>query len=241
MTVFPALDLLGGRVVRLEQGDFRRATEYGTDPVRVAERWAKAGARWVHVVDLEGARTGSPVHLEVVPAIRRTGLWVQFGGGLRTEDAVEEALRVGADRVVVGTRAVLDPSWLERLCVRWQDRVVVALDVRDGQVAVRGWAEAVSLSVGEAARRALSAGARHLLVTDTAADGMLSGPNLSLYRQLVPLPLKVVASGGVRHVEDVRALRDVGVDGVVVGRALYEGTLSLEDALRAGQPEETVP
>lgn len=240
MTVFPALDLLGGRVVRLAQGNFQRATDYGTHPAEAAARWYRAGAEWIHVVDLDGARRGSPVHLGVLPGLRGTGLRVQFGGGLRTEEAVEEAMRAGADRVLVGTRAVLDPAWLEQLCRRWADRVVVALDVRDGFVAVRGWTEAVPVSVEEAAERALAAGARRLLVTDTAADGMLAGPNFALYRRLVSLPAKVVASGGVRHAEDVRALRDVGVDGVVVGRALYEGALSLEEALRSSRSQEGV-
>lgn len=238
MTVFPALDLLGGRVVRLAQGNFQRATDYGVHPAEVAARWYRAGVEWIHVVDLDGARCGSPVHLGVLPRIRGTGLRVQFGGGLRTEEAVEEAVRAGADRVLVGTRAVLDPAWLEQLCRRWRDRVVVALDVRDGCVAVRGWTEAVPVSVEEAAERALAAGARRLLVTDTTADGMLAGPNFALYRRLVNLPAKVVASGGVRHAEDLRALREVGVDGVVVGRALYEGALSLEEALRVSRSYE---
>jgi len=241
VTVFPALDLLAGRVVRLVQGDFQRVTEYGTDPVEVARRWARAGARWIHVVDLEGARRGAPVQLSVVSAVAGAGLRVQFGGGLRTEQALQEALEAGADRVVVGTRAVLDPAWLARACARWPDRVVVALDVREGCVVVRGWVEATPLSVGEAARRAVENGARRLLVTDVAADGTLAGPNLSLYRSLVGLPVPVLASGGVRHAGDVRALRDVGVEGVVVGRALYEGSLDLEDALRAAEEGQPVP
>jgi len=235
VTVFPALDLLAGRVVRLVQGDFQRVTEYGLDPVEAARRWARAGARWIHVVDLEGARRGAPVQLSVVSAVAGVGLRVQFGGGLRTEQALQEALEAGADRVVVGTRAVSDPAWLARVCARWPDRVVVALDVREGRVVVRGWVEATPLSVEEAARRAVESGARRLLVTDVAADGTLAGPNLSLYRGLVALPVAVLASGGVRHAADVRALRDVGVEGVVVGRALYEGALALEDALRVAE------
>lgn len=237
MTVFPALDLLGGRVVRLAQGDFGRATPYAEDPVEAARRWALAGAEWLHVVDLDGAREGRPAHLHVVGALRALGLRVQFGGGLRTDGAVDQAFRAGADRVVVGTRAVLDAAWLEHLCARWGDRVVVALDVREGKVTVRGWAEDTPLRVGDAALRVLACGARRLLVTDVAADGMLSGPNLPLYRDLVSLPAAVIASGGVRDAADVRALRDVGVDGVVVGRALYEGTLRLQDALRAAAEE----
>ncbi len=238
MTVFPALDLLDGRVVRLAQGDFRRVTEYPGDPVEVAQGWVRAGATWVHVVDLDGARQGVPRHLHVVSALARSGVRVQVGGGLRTEKAVEQALEAGADRVVVGTRAVLDPGWLERLCVRWGERVVVALDARDGRVVIRGWTEAIPLGVEEAAGRALGCGARRLLVTDVAADGVLAGPNLSLYRTLVSSGASVVASGGVRHAEDVRALRRAGVDGVVVGRALYEGTLRLEDALEAARTGE---
>lgn len=238
MTVFPALDLLDGRVVRLAQGDFRRVTEYAADPVDVAQGWLRAGATWVHVVDLDGARHGFPRHLNVVSALARVGLRVQVGGGLRTEEAVEQALQAGADRVVVGTRAVLDPGWLERLCVRWGEHVVVALDTRGGRVVIRGWTEATLLTVEEAARRTLQCGASRLLVTDVAADGVLAGPNLPLYRTLVSSGASVVASGGVRHADDVRALRKVGVDGVVVGRALYEGTLRLEDALKAARTGE---
>ncbi|MCS7234742.1 MAG: 1-(5-phosphoribosyl)-5-[(5-phosphoribosylamino)methylideneamino]imidazole-4-carboxamide isomerase [Armatimonadota bacterium] len=237
MTVFPALDLMGGKVVRLAQGDFRRVTVYAQDPVEMAARWAQAGARWVHVVDLDGAREGQPKHLHVVSALKQCGLRVQVGGGLREQAAVEAALEAGADRVVVGTRAVLDPAWLDGLCARWEGRVVVALDVREGRVVVRGWSEATPLDVWEAARRILACGVRHLLVTDVAADGVLAGPNLSLYRHLGALRASVIASGGVRDAEDVRALRRVGVAGVVVGRALYEGRLRLEEALQAAEPD----
>ncbi|MER3456929.1 MAG: 1-(5-phosphoribosyl)-5-((5-phosphoribosylamino)methylideneamino)imidazole-4-carboxamide isomerase, partial [candidate division GAL15 bacterium] len=214
VTVFPALDLLGGRVVRLAQGDFRRVTEYAADPVEVARRWAQAGARWVHVVDLDGARDGSPAHLNLLPALSQLGVRVQFGGGLRTEEAVQHALEAGAHRVVVGTRAVLEPAWLRRLCARWGDRVVVALDARDGRVAVQGWAQTSPVAVEQAARQVLACGAAHLLVTDVATDGVLAGPNFALYRALVSLPASVVASGGVRHTGDVRALRRVGVRGL---------------------------
>lgn len=237
MTVFPALDLMGGQVVRLAQGDFRRVTVYAQDPVEVAARWARAGARWVHVVELDGAREGQPKHLHLVPALKRCGLQVQLGGGLREHATVEAALEAEADRVVVGTRAVLDPAWLEGLCARWEGRVVVALDVRDRRVVVRGWSEATPLDVSEAARRAVACGVRHLLVTDVAADGVLAGPNLSLYRHLEAWRASVIASGGVRHAGDVRALRRLGVAGVVVGRALYEGRLRLEEALQAAEPD----
>ncbi len=235
MTVLPALDLLGGRVVRLAQGDFRRVTDYRLDAVEVASRWAQLGARWVHVVDLDGAREGCPRNLATVARLVATGLRIQFGGGLRTEAAVAQALAVGVERVVVGTRAVLDPPWLERLCQRWGDRVVVALDVREGRVVVRGWTEATGGDVEAIAREVLACGARRLLATDVASDGVMGGPNLPLYRRLVALPAAVLASGGVRHAEDVRALKHVGVDGVVVGRALYEGALSLEQALEAAE------
>ncbi|GBD29307.1 1-(5-phosphoribosyl)-5-[(5-phosphoribosylamino) methylideneamino] imidazole-4-carboxamide isomerase [bacterium HR32] len=235
MTVLPAVDLMEGRVVRLVRGEFSRATEYAADPGAVARRWRSQGAEWVHVVDLDGAREGSPRHLHAVREVKAAGLRVQYGGGLRDEKAVQRALDAGADRVVVGTRALLDPGWLQALCARWGDRVVVAVDVRAGVARVRGWTEPSGLTAEVAARQALACGAQRLLVTDVDADGALAGPNLALYRGLAALGARVLASGGVRDVADVRALASLRLEGVVVGRALYEGRLPLPEALRAAR------
>jgi len=231
--VIPAIDLLDGRVVRLRQGDFRTPTVYAEDPVGVARTWMRQGAQWVHVVDLDGARTGRPCHLATVERIAAEGVRVQLGGGLRDEETIAQALCCGASRVVVGTVALRDPALLARLCAQFNERITVALDVRDGQVTVAGWREEEPVTLEQAAERVLKAGVMRLLVTDVRADGMLRGPNLDLYRRAVALGVPVIASGGVRDPADIAALREVGVEGVIVGRALYEGTLLLAEALAA--------
>ncbi len=233
MMVLPAVDLMGGCVVRLLRGEFAQATEYSRDPGAVARLWRSQGAEWVHVVDLDGAREGNPRHLHVIAEIRATGLRVQYGGGLRDGIAVERALEAGADRVVVGTRALEDPSWLRTLCARFGERLVVAVDVRGDMAWVRGWTASAGLTAEAAAQQAMACGVARLLVTDVDADGALVGPNLTLYRKLSTLGARILASGGVRDAADVRALAALGLDGVVVGRALYEGRLSLPEALRA--------
>lgn len=235
MIVLPAVDLLGGRVVRLRQGDFRALTVYAEDPVEVVRAWMRQGAGWVHVVDLDGARTGRPHHLPVVERIAAEGIRIQLGGGLRDEETVAQALRCGASRVVVGTVALQDPALLARLCARFGERVAVALDVRDGQVAVAGWRQEEPVTLDQAAEQVLEAGVMRLVVTDVRADGMLQGPNFTLYRRAVTLGVPVIASGGIRHPGDIAALREIGVEGVIVGRALYEGVLSLAQALAAAE------
>ncbi len=233
MTMYPALDLLEGRVVRLRQGNYHEATVYGEDPVAVARRWRSEGAEWLHVVDLDGARTGSPRHLEVVAQITALGVRVQLGGGLRREEDLLRAFAAGADRAVVGTAALRDPGWLEQISSRFGERIAVALDVREDRVMVGGWQEAEPLRFEAAAARCIAAGARRLVVTDVRSDGMLTGPSLDLFRRAVALGVPVIASGGIRNTSDLRALRAIGVEGVIVGRALYEGLLSVPEAIQA--------
>ncbi len=237
MIVLPAVDLMAGRVVRLLRGEFAHPTEYATDPGVVARRWRSQGATWLHVVDLDGARDGIPRHLHTVAQVKAEGLRVQYGGGLRDEGAVERALEAGADRVVIGTRALEDPGWLRAVCARFGERVVVAVDVRGGVARVRGWTESAGLTAEAAARQAVDCGAVRLLVTDVDADGALAGPNLALYRSLSAVGARLLASGGVRDVDDVRALASLRLEGVVVGRALYEGRLRLPEALRVARGE----
>jgi phosphoribosylformimino-5-aminoimidazole carboxamide ribotide isomerase len=239
MTILPAIDILDGQVVRLRQGDFTRPTVYAPDPVLTAQRWTEAGARWLHVVDLDGARAGSPRHLDLLAAIARSvTAHVQFGGGLRSVEAVHAALEAGAARVVVGTAAVTDPAMLASVCDRFGAHVVVGLDVRDEIVRIRAWTKSAGLDVQQAVRRVLAAGARRLVVTDVSADGEMTGPNLGLYRRVVPLGVPVIASGGVRSTEDLCALRELGVEGVIVGRALYEGAIDFRAAERGVRTAE---
>ena len=236
MIILPAIDIRGGRCVRLRQGRFDEETVFDEDPAAVARRFEAAGAEWLHVVDLDGAREGEPKNLDRVRAIREAvGLKMEVGGGIRSTEAVEEVLEAGADRIVVGTRAVREPKWLEKLARRFAGRVVWGLDTQNARVAVAGWSEAMEKTVveiiGQAAKLPLAA----IVYTDIERDGMMSGPNVAATTLVVAAarPISVIASGGVTTVEDIRALKKAGAAGAIIGRALYEGKLRLEDALAA--------
>ncbi|HXF74016.1 MAG TPA: 1-(5-phosphoribosyl)-5-[(5-phosphoribosylamino)methylideneamino]imidazole-4-carboxamide isomerase [Actinomycetota bacterium] len=229
MVVIPAIDLRRGRVVRLRRGDPEAETVYGDDPVAVARRFEEAGARRLHVVDLDAA-LGEGGNREAVAAIcRAVHARVQVGGGIRSVGTAKELLAAGAARVVLGTRAVLDPAFVREAVAAAGDRVIVALDVGAGRIRVEGWREE-GPPLEEALAALEAAGAPRFLLTATEADGTLGGPDLELYRRVVARTDRpVIASGGVRDAADVRALAELGVEGVVVGRALYEGTLRLEE------------
>ncbi len=236
MLILPAIDILGGRCARLYQGRFDRAQVYADDPVAVARAWAEAGARWVHVVDLDAARTGQPVNLGVVATIvRSVGAAVQYGGGVRSLDRVAELLDLGVGRVVVGTAAFTDPDFLAEACRRFGDRIAVALDVRDGQVAVSGWESALPLGPVPAIGRLAAVGVRRLVLTDVGRDGTLKGVNLDLVREVLRVAaMPVIVGGGVGSLGDLKALKALGVEGVILGRALYEGRVDLGAALACG-------
>lgn len=235
--ILPAIDLRGGRVVRLRQGDFERETVYDTDPAGAAIAFATAGARWLHVVDLDGARTGTPVHARAIAAIvaavsERTQ--VEVAGGLRDENVVAEALGAGAARVVLGTAVLQDPAFAGRLVgTHGAAGVAVAVDVRDGRAVGHGWtADAPGIDAAEAIRRLADVGVETFEVTAIERDGLLQGPNLGLYERLVRLDMgAIIASGGISTIDDLTAVRDIGCRGTIVGRALYEGHLDLGDAL----------
>ncbi|GHE38334.1 1-(5-phosphoribosyl)-5-[(5-phosphoribosylamino)methylideneamino]imidazole-4-carboxamide isomerase [Vulcaniibacterium thermophilum] len=238
--LYPALDIRGGRVVRLRQGDYAQETRYADEPLAAARAHAEAGARWLHLVDLDAARVGGYTLAPLLHEIRaQTGLRVQTGGGVRSEADVEAILDAGAARVVVGSLAVREPARVARWLGRFgAERLTVALDARevDGEwrLPVAGWTADSGARLDELLARYADAGLRHLLCTDIACDGMLAGPNLGLYRRvLARVPaVAVQGSGGVRDAADVRALRDAGCAGAVLGRALLEGRLRLDDALR---------
>jgi phosphoribosylformimino-5-aminoimidazole carboxamide ribotide isomerase len=229
MLVIPAIDLQGGRAVRLLRGDFDRETVYGEDPVAVARRWRGAGAPLLHVVDLDGARAGRPAQLGLVRKIAAVAP-AQAGGGLRTEEDVEEILQGGARRAVLGT-AALDLPRITALAARYGDRLVVALDVRDGRVAVRGWTESSGWAALDLAQALLEAGVRRFLHTDVERDGTLTAPNFTSLQALIALGAPVIASGGVSSVDHIRRLREIGAEAAVVGRALYEGALDVREAI----------
>ena len=236
--VIPAIDLRGGRVVRLRQGDYAQQTTYGSDPAELARRYLHAGARWLHLVDLDGARSGDLENLSTIRAIAAEGIQVQAGGGVRTEDDLRRLFDVGVDRVVLGSVAIREPERVARwLDTHGSERITIALDTRrvgeDWLLPSAGWTAMESRTLDELAPWYAAHGARHLLCTDSDRDGMLAGFNLDLYRHLagtVP-QLAVQASGGVRSLADIRAARDVGARGVILGRALLEGRFTLEEAL----------
>jgi len=240
MQIIPAIDLREGRVVRLAQGDYARETRYATDALELARTFADAGAVWLHVVDLDGARSGELENLRVIESIAATGLRVQAGGGVRGQADVERLHAAGVERVVVGSVAVREPATVEGWLARFgSERLCIALDTKadaSGRwtLPVRGWTESSQADLDDLAARFARAGARHLLCTDIARDGMLSGPNVALYAHLhatVP-ELAVQASGGVRDVADLRALLAGGVAAAILGRSLLERLLTIEDALR---------
>jgi phosphoribosylformimino-5-aminoimidazole carboxamide ribotide isomerase len=234
--LFPAIDIRHGRVVRLSQGEATRQTVYGDDPVAVAERFAEQGAAWIHVVDLDRA-FGDGENLATVRRIVArvaSRVRVQLGGGLRTVERVREGLEQGVSRVVVGTAAAIDPAVVPAvLAAEGADRIAVGIDARDGHVAIRGWTETAALTVEALARRVSADGVRTVIYTDVARDGMLAGPDLDGARRLQSAGLGVIASGGVAGLADIRAVREAGLAGVIVGRALYEGRFGLTEALEA--------
>jgi phosphoribosylformimino-5-aminoimidazole carboxamide ribotide isomerase len=240
--VYPAIDLRGGRVVRLRQGDPDRETEYETRPAVVARRWRAAGARWLHVVNLDGALgTSSAANVEALDAVLALGLRVQFGGGLRDLAAVQRTLERGVARVVLGTVAVEDPATVEAaLAAFGPERVAVGVDAREGVVRIRGWQTEAPLRAEELAQRWAAMGGRWLVFTDVSRDGMGSGVNVAATAALAEATgLRVIASGGVATLDDVRRVRDVGLSGVIIGRALYEGQVHLEDALALSAVQRT--
>jgi phosphoribosylformimino-5-aminoimidazole carboxamide ribotide isomerase len=238
LNVIPAIDLRGGRVVRLKQGDYAQQTTYDADPRALAQRYAAAGAVWLHLVDLDGARSGALDNLAVIESIAADGMRIQAGGGVRSEDDLARLFSAGVSRVVLGSVAIRDPErvadWLTRYGA---EQLTIALDTRmvDGRWALpsAGWTEMETRTLDELAPWYAEKGARHLLCTDIDRDGMLAGFNLDLYRHLAQtVPhLAVQASGGVRSLDDIRAARGAGAKGVILGRALLEARFTIEEAL----------
>lgn len=234
MEVIPAIDLKSGRCVRLYRGDYHRETVYSDDPLAVALGWQEQGAPRLHVVDLDGAVLGQLVNLEVIAAIvARLAIPVQVGGGIRDEATARMLLTAGVSRVVIGTAAVQEPSLVYSLCQRYgSGQVVVAVDVRDGQVAIKGWTEGTAVSALALARQMAGLGVRRLLYTDISRDGTLTEPNFAATAALVKSTgLAVLASGGIASLEHIRCLATTGVEGAIVGRALYTGDVKLAEAI----------
>ena len=238
MQVIPAIDLLDGQCVRLHQGDYDQVTRFSDDPVAQALSWQEQGAERLHLVDLDGARTGEPVNDTAIKAITAAlQIPVQLGGGVRTAERAEELLACGLDRVILGTVALEQPALVEQLAARHPQRIVVGIDAKNGKVATRGWLEESSTEATALARRFSSSPLAALICTDIATDGTLAGPNLSFLRAMAEASsVPVIASGGIGNLEHLLALLPLaaaGVEGVIVGRALYDGRVQLAEALQA--------
>jgi len=233
--VWPAIDLRGGNCVRLKQGDYGRETVFGQDPAAMARHWLDLGAERFHLVDLDGARDGRPANLPSVRAIlQAVSLPCELGGGIRDEQTIRELLDLGLARLVIGSLAVQQPEWFRQMCRQFPGKLVLGIDAKDGKVATDGWEQTSELDAVELARQFADEPVAAINYTDIATDGMLTGPNVAAMaemRSAVELP--VVASGGVTTAEDVTRLADAGMAGCIIGRALYEGTLTLPDAVAA--------
>lgn len=237
MQIWPAIDLRGGQCVRLQQGDYGRETVFGADPTAMARRWVDEGAECLHLVDLDGARDGRLVNLEIVRAIAAAvKVPCELGGGVRDEAAIRTLLDAGLARVVVGTKALREPDWFREVCRKFPQRVALGIDARDGRVATDGWLTTSDTSAVDLAREFDGEPIPALIYTDIATDGMLAGPNVSAMREMVEaVQLPVVASGGVSSADDVRKLAVTGAAGCIIGRALYENRLTMADALAASR------
>lgn len=246
MQVFPAIDLKEGKAVRLLQGRMEDATVYAENPVEVASDFARQGAEYLHVVDLNGAFAGQPVNDETIRAIvRSVPLKVEVGGGIRTLERIQELLALGVERVILGTVAVKQPELVAEAVRRFGDRVVVGIDAKDGRVAVQGWAEATDMKAEELGKVMKSVGVRHVIFTDISRDGMLQGPNIESTVTLAQATgLEVIASGGISSLDDLRRLREASLnkaalEGAIIGKALYAKAFTLQEALAVMAGQET--
>ena len=234
MIILPAIDIKGGQCVRLYQGDYAQVTTYDADPVQVAQRWQSAGASWLHVVDLDGAAAGHPVNVEVIRRIRAgTSLRIELGGGMRLLAHIQQMLDLGIDRVILGTVALTDRALLAETLARWGERMAVGLDARNGRVAIAGWRETSQVQAASLAVELSASGVQRFIYTDIARDGALKGPNLEGLRQIqqvITCPL--IASGGVASLDDLRSLAALGIEGTIVGKALYTGDVDLAKAIQ---------
>lgn len=236
MIIYPAVDVKDGRCVRLIQGEFNKVTVYSDNPVEMALKWEQLGAQYLHVVDLDGARTGVAQNIAVISEMAvKLGIPLQLGGGIRTIEMIETVLCKGIERVILGTSAVRNPELVKRALKTFENNVVIGIDAKDGMVAIEGWAKTSDFTAVGFAKKMEDLGAKTIIYTDISRDGMLQGPNVKAMEDMVKsVKIDVIASGGVRNIEDIRNLKDVGVAGVIVGKALYTGDLDLKQAIEVG-------
>lgn len=240
MYIFPAIDLYGGEAVRLYKGDYNQKTVYNTSPLTVAREFEAQGAEFVHIVDLEGAKDGTTPHLAIVEAIaKNTSLKVEIGGGIRSMETVDRYIDAGVSRVILGTAAVLDRDFLKTALSKYGDKIAVGADIKDGRVAIKGWLETAPLTCEEFFWDMQTLGVSTIICTDISKDGAMMGTNRELYRELsARFHVNIVASGGVSSLEDVKALRDMGLYAAIIGKAYYIGAVDLKEAIATGKEKK---
>jgi phosphoribosylformimino-5-aminoimidazole carboxamide ribotide isomerase len=229
--IIPAIDILNGRCVRLKQGRYDAETVYSKDPVEMAKKWESEGAKRLHVVDLDGARTGIPNNIEIIKSIaKELNIPVQTGGGIRNFDLIKELIDFGIDRIILGTTAVKNPNLLAKVCEKFGEQIAVAIDAKEGRVATEGWTQVSKKDTLTLAREAIDLGVKRFIYTDISRDGMLQGPNCEGIKNFVSqIRVPVIASGGISSKEDIEKLKETGAEGCIVGKALYEGMVKLEN------------
>ncbi|CDE72843.1 1-(5-phosphoribosyl)-5-[(5-phosphoribosylamino)methylideneamino] imidazole-4-carboxamide isomerase [Acidaminococcus sp. CAG:917] len=233
MKIFPAIDLIDKKVVRLSQGDYSKKTMYSDNPLSVAKSFLKDGATHLHVVDLDGAKKGSPVNFEVIKQLKQLDMFVEVGGGIRDMQKIEAYQKIGVDRVILGTVAIKNFDFVVEAVKEFKDMIAVGVDAKDEKVATHGWQEVTGVNSFEFCKKLYDAGVKSVIYTDIATDGMLKGTNLPAFKRLSKIKgLKVTASGGISSVEEIKKLKEMGVWGAILGKALYENKLSLADAVR---------
>ncbi|MHC4260268.1 MAG: 1-(5-phosphoribosyl)-5-[(5-phosphoribosylamino)methylideneamino]imidazole-4-carboxamide isomerase [Planctomycetota bacterium] len=237
MYIIPAIDLIDGKCVRLIKGEYHRQITYEEDPVKQAREFLSAGAQWLHIIDLDGAKVGKPVNTNTVTAIAALKqLKIELGGGIRDDQAIRQMLAAGVERVIIGTKAVSDFEWFGQAAAKFRNRLVLGLDARGSKVATHGWTQNSHQKLLEFAAEAAELPLAAIIYTDIDRDGMMTGPNLERTKELVEaVDMPVIASGGVKEITDIKKLAELGVEAVVVGRSLYEGTLNLADAIDAAK------
>ena len=237
MKIFPAIDLYGQKAVRLYKGDYAQMTIYNDDPVSVAKDFKAKGAEYIHVVDLEGAKTGVPAHTEIVHHIaKETGLFIEIGGGIRSIQTVDEYLSAGASRVILGTAAVTDENFLKAALAKYGEKIAVGADIADGKIAIRGWVEKSEYGTDEFLSKMQALGVKTVICTDISKDGAMRGTNRALYKEIgEKYSLDIVASGGVSSIEDVQALAAANTYGAIIGKAYYIGAIDLREAIEVAK------